>query len=104
VRIGIQKILTKKSMNFFGLIFSRNPSDTLRYNYLDNDDSAVESLMAKHRKYGTSILQQTESDNELKNTSKERQARSRDDERYEQNGRKRRSQSLVGLGFLILKF
>ncbi len=91
-------------MNFFGLIFSRNPSDTLRYNYLDNDDSAVESLMAKHRKYGTSILQQTESDNELKNTSKERQARSRDDERYEQNGRKRRSQSLVGLGFLILKF
>jgi len=85
-------------------LFSRNPSDTLRYNYLDNDDSAVESLMAKHRKYGTSILQQTESDNELKNTSKERQGRSRDDERYEQNGRKRRSQSLVGLGFLILKF
>jgi hypothetical protein len=55
--------------------------------------------MAKHRKYGTSILQQTESDNELKNTSKERPTRSRDDERYEQNGRKRRSQSLVGLQF-----
>ncbi|CAF5015482.1 unnamed protein product, partial [Rotaria magnacalcarata] len=29
---------------------SRAPTDTLRYNYLDNDDSALESLIAKHRK------------------------------------------------------
>jgi hypothetical protein len=81
------------------VIFSRNPSDTLRYNYLDNDDTALESLIAKHRKYGTSLLQHTESDHELKSTSKERQTRGRNDERYEQNGRKRRSQSLVGFRF-----
>lgn len=83
------------NQNCFSFVFSRNPSDTLRYNYLDNDDSALETLIAKHRKYGTSILQQTESDQDLKNTSRERQTRSRADDRHEQNGRKRRSQSLV---------
>jgi hypothetical protein len=83
------------------IIFSRNPSDTLRYNYLDNDDTALESLIAKHRKYGTNLLQQTESDHEFKSTSKERQARGRNDERYEQHGKKRRSQSLVGFTFSI---
>ncbi len=62
---------------------------------MDNDDTALESLIAKHRKYGTSILQQTESDHELKSTSKERLTRSRADERDEHSGRKRRSQSLV---------
>ncbi|CAF4037112.1 unnamed protein product, partial [Rotaria magnacalcarata] len=77
---------------------SRAPTDTLRYNYLDNDDSALESLIAKHRKYGTSILQQTESDHELKSATKERQTRSQTNERYEQNGRKRRSQSLSARG------
>jgi hypothetical protein len=76
-------------------LFSRNPSDTLRYNYLDNDDTVLENLIAKHRKYGTSILQQTESDHELKSTSKDRQTRSRADDRDEHHGRKRRSQSLV---------
>ncbi|CAF3916879.1 unnamed protein product [Rotaria sordida] len=83
---------------------SRNPSDTLRYNYLDNDDSALESLIAKHRKYGTSILQQTESDHELKNTNKEQQTRSRTNERYEHNGRKRRSQSLSARGSPSVSF
>ena len=83
------------------VIFSRNPSDTLRYNYLDNDDTALESLIAKHRKYGTSLLQHTESDHELKSPSKERQGRGRNDERYEQSGRKRRSQSLVSFRFSI---
>ena len=78
------------------LMSSRNPSDTLRYNYLDNDDTALESLIAKHRKYGTSILQHTESDQELKrSSSKERPTRSRTDERSEHGGRARRSQSLV---------
>jgi hypothetical protein len=62
---------------------------------LDNDDSVLETLIAKHRKQGTSILQQTESDHESKSTSKERQTRSRTDERHEHGGRKRRSQSLV---------
>ncbi|CAF2640057.1 unnamed protein product [Rotaria sp. Silwood2] len=83
---------------------SRNPSDTLRYNYLDNDDSVLESLIAKHRKYGTSILQQTESDYELKSTSKERQTRSRTNERYEHDGRKRRSQSLSARGSPSVSF
>lgn len=86
-------------MIFFGIIFilffSRNPSDTLRYNYLDNDDTALESLIAKHRKYGTSLLQHTESDQDLKNTSKETPTRGRHDQREEGTGRKRRSQSLV---------
>jgi hypothetical protein len=93
VRIGKKnKPITK---NHSRLFFSRNPSDTLRYNYLDNDDTALESLIAKHRKYGTSVLHQTESDQELKSTSKERQTRSRTDDRDEYHGRKRRSQSLV---------
>lgn len=75
---------------------SRNPSDTLRFNYLDNDDTELESLIAKHRKLGTSILQQADSEHEFKHTSKERPTRGRTDERYEHSGPKRRSQSLVG--------
>lgn len=88
----------KNNQNSF--FFSRNPTDTLRYNYLDNDDSVLESLIAKHRKFGTSILNQTESDQELKSTSKDRQARGRTNERYDESGRKRRSQSLVSFIFL----
>ncbi|UJR38299.1 hypothetical protein I4U23_030969 [Adineta vaga] len=80
---------------------SRNPSDTLRFNYLDNDDSELESLIAKHRKHGTSILQQTESD---LNTSKERQARGRTDDRHEHHGSMRRSQSLSARGSPSVSF
>ena len=56
----------------------------------------LDSVMAKHRsKYGTSLLQQADSDQDLKSPGKEGQTRGRADERYEQSGRKRRSQSLV---------
>lgn len=77
------------------MLFSRNPADTLRYNYLDNDDSALETLIARHRKYGSSTLNQSESDHEYKSSSKDRQARHRNQDNPEQTGRKRRSQSLV---------
>ncbi|CAF1505088.1 unnamed protein product [Adineta steineri] len=83
---------------------SRNPSDTLRFNYLDNDDSELESLIAKHRKQGTSILHPTESDHELKNTTKERQGRNRVDDRHEHNGSIRRSQSLSARGSPSVSF
>jgi len=77
------------------LFSSRKPTDTLRYNYLDNDDSALETLIARHRKYGSSSFHQTESDHEYKSSSKDRQTRSRNQDNFEQTGRKRRSQSLV---------
>ena len=76
----------------FPLIFSRNPSDTLRFNYLDNDDTELESLIAKHRKQGTSILHQTESD---LNTSKDQHTRGRSNDRSEHHGGLRRSHSFV---------
>lgn len=83
---------------------SRNPADTLRYNYLDNDDSALETLIARHRKYGSSTLNQSESDHEYKSSSKDRQARHRNQDNPEQTGRKRRSQSLSARGSPSVSF
>jgi hypothetical protein len=78
------------------VLSSRNPSDTLRYNYLDNDDTALDSVMAKHRKNSTSLIQHTESDHDVKSPGKEQSTRGRSDERFEHDANKRRSQSLVG--------
>lgn len=56
----------------------------------------LDSVIAKHRKHGTSLLHQTaDSDQDLKSPGKEGQTRGRADERFDQSGRKRRSQSLV---------
>ena len=96
-RTGQRRLLLHPSPLISLCVFSRNPSDTLRYNYLENNDMVLDSVMAKHRKYGTSLLQQADSDQDLKSPSKEGQTRGRADERYEQSGRKRRSQSLVSL-------
>ena len=77
-RIGPNFLRFFSHFFFFVFFFSRNPSDTLRYNYLDNDDTVLESLIAKHRKSPS---------------SKDRTRQSRTEE--QQIGPKRRSQSLV---------
>ncbi|CAF0748701.1 unnamed protein product [Didymodactylos carnosus] len=75
---------------------SRFPTDTLRFNYLDNDDSVLETLIARkhkdvHQNFNTSTAH--ESDHEKDG----RRSRTKDENNYSYR-EKRRSQSLSAPG------